>query len=215
MILEEPLARKIFGRVEVNTIIKKIGGKTLKQTEKNYLYRSIRPKLIAAQMLSEAKILNELNKRNHENTDLIEYNLAAYGYPLIAAKKRKKFRKMPVEELIAIILIKSSSARYIESIPILIIKNRIDEFKMLEIAAKSGIKNKIGYLVETAMIIRRLPYLKHLLSYLINNKDAKIASLTEGDQDFLMRTSPERVKKWNLLGRFFDDDFRRNAEAYL
>ena len=215
MILEEPIARKIFGRVEINTIIKKLGGRKLKQTEKNYLYRSIRPKLIAAQMLSEAKILNELNKGKSENTDLIEYNLAAYGYHLISRKKRKKSRKMSVEELIAMIIIKNPSARYIESIPILIIKNRIDEFKMLEIAAKSGIKNKIGYLVETAMMIRKLPYLKHLQSYLINNKDAKITSLTEGDQDFLMRTSPERIKKWNLLGRFFDDDFRRNAEAYL
>lgn len=215
MIIDKQLFAKIFGKVEMLTIAKKMEGKKLKQTEKNYLYRSIRPKLIAAELLSQAGILKEINKGRHKDDYVIDYNLAAYGYNLILPKKRKKARKMPLEDLIAEILIKHSSARYIEAIPILIAKNKLDKFKMLEIAAKFGIKNKIGYLIETAMIIKETGHLKDLLSYLSNNKDDKIAFLVDGDYDFLMKTSPERVRKWKLLGRFFDGDFTENGRLYL
>jgi len=165
MLMKEPIILKIFGEVEVNTIIKKMEGKKLKQTEKNYLYRSIRPKLIAAEILSQAKILKEINKRKHKDTYLIDYNLARYGYDIILPKKKKRAKKISLEDLIGEILSKHSNARYIEAIPILIIKNKLDKFKMLDVAAKFGIKNKIGYLIETAMIIKEMPYLKDLLSY--------------------------------------------------
>lgn len=213
--MKEPPIAKIFGRVEISTIIKKMEGKKLKQTEKNYLYRSIRPKLMAAEILSQAGILKEINKDKRKDSYSIEHNLAAYGYKMILPKKKKKAKKLPLEDLIAEILIRHPSARYIEAIPILIIKNKLNKFKMLEIAAKFGIKNKIGYLIETAMMIKEMAYLKDLLSYFSLNKDDEIASLVEGDYDFLMKTSPERVRKWKLLGRFFDDDFIENARLYI
>ena len=90
MFIKEPLIRKIFGEVEVNTILKKMEGKKLKQTEKNYLYRSIRPKLIAAEMLSQAKILKEINKTKYKDTYTIDYNLANYKYRMILPKKKKR-----------------------------------------------------------------------------------------------------------------------------
>ena len=215
MFIKEPLIRKIFGEVEVNTILKKMEGKKLKQTEKNYLYRSIRPKLIAAEMLSQAKILKEINKTKNKDTYTIDYNLANYKYRMILPKKKKRAKSIPLEDLIGEILNKHASARYIEAIPILIIKNKINKFKMLEVAAKFGIKNKIGYLIEIAMMIKEMPYLKDLLSYLSENKDLEIAFLAEGDYDFLMKTSPKRIRKWRLLGRFFDEDFIENARLYL
>jgi hypothetical protein len=213
--MKEPIITKIFGNVEINTIIRKMEGKKLKQTEKNYLYRSIRPKLMAAEILSQGQILKKINNDKREDTYLIEYNLAGYGYKMITSKKRKKAKRISLEDLIGEILVKHPSARYIEAIPILIIKNKLNKFKMLEIAAKFGIKNKIGYLIETAMMIKELPYLKDLLSYFNNNKEKEITFLAEGDYDFLMKTSPERVRKWGLLGRFFDDDFIENARLYL
>ncbi|MBI2110498.1 hypothetical protein HYT51_01840 [Candidatus Woesearchaeota archaeon] len=212
--MKEPIILKIFGEVEVNTIIKKIEGKKLKQTEKNYLYRSIRPKLRAAEILSQAKILKEINKNKRKDTDIIDHNLAAYGYKMILPKKKIRARKIPLEDLIGEILSKNSSARYIEAIPILIIKNKLNKFKMLEVATKFDIKNKIGYLIETAMMIKEMPYLKELLVYFRENKDREIAFLAEGDYNFLMKTSPERIKKWRLLGRFFDADFIEDARLY-
>jgi len=180
MILTEPLIRSILGEVEIATIAKKIEGKKLKQTEKNYLYRSIRPKLAAAELLSQAKILKEINKHIRKNAFEIEYNLAAYGYEMISIQKPKgKLKKIPLEELIADILTRYSTSRYIEAIPILIIKNKIDKFRLLEIAAKFGIKNKIGYLIETAMMIKKLPYLKEILSYFEETKDIKESFLAE------------------------------------
>ena len=71
------------------------------------------------------------------------------------------------------------------------------------------------YIVETAMIIKPVNYLKELLSYLDSNKDEEISFLIEGDYEFLLRESPARVRKWKLLGRFFDEDFIRIAKVYL
>ena len=97
----------------------------------------------------------------------------------------------------------------------MIIKNKIDKFKLLELASNYGIKSKLGYLLETALIIRKTDSLKDLLLYLDENKEKEVSFLVEGDAEFLRKTSPARVKRWNLLGRFFDEDFIRNAEAYL
>ena len=212
--LKHETIRKILGKVEVETIIKKMEGRRLKQTERNYLYRSIRPKLVAASILAQENILEEINKDNREDASAIEYNLSHYGYEMISLKK-KKGKIIPIEELIVKIPVKFPKARYIEAIPIIIIKNRIDKFKLLELASNYGIKNKIGYLLETAMVIKHMNYLKDLLSYLYLNKDDETSFLVEGDYEFLSRESPARVRKWKLLGRFFDEDFVENAKVYL
>lgn len=212
--LQDESVRKILGKVEIETIIKKMEGRRLKQTERNYLCRSIRPKLIAAGILSSENILQEINKNKKEDTALIEYNLSYYGYGLFSLKP-KKTKIIPIEDLFIEILIKHPKARFIEAIPILILKNKINDFKLLELASRYGIKNKIGYLIETAFLIKKISYLKKLRDYLSKNKDAEQAFLVEGDYEFLSKTSPKRIKKWNLLGRFFDEDFFKNAEAYL
>jgi hypothetical protein len=212
--LEKEQMMNIFGKVEIETIIKKIEGKTLKQTERNYLYRSIRPKLIAANLLCQERLLEKINKDNKEDDSLIEYNLSLYGYEMISTKTKRQ-KKIFIENLIAEILIKHPKARFIEAIPMLFLKNRIDKFRLLEIASKYNLKNKIGYLLETAFLIKKLPYLKDLLNYLAENKDEEISYLVEGDEEFLRKTSPARVLRWNLLGRFFDEDFMKQAKVYL
>jgi len=93
--------------------------------------------------------------------------------------------------------------------------NKINKLKLLELASVYGIKNKIGYLIETAMMIKEIDYLKDLIAYLKSNKDNEESFLVEGDYEFLSKESPERVRKWNLLGRFFDEDFIRNSKVYL
>jgi hypothetical protein len=208
----EPV-RRILGRVEVETIIKKMQGKKLSQPEKNYLSRSVRPKLIGARILCQENILQDINKEAKKDSDLIEFNLSKYGYPLF--HKGKKAKKIKLEELIALILTKHPDARYIEAIPFLMIKNKVDKLRLLETASREGIKNKIGYLLETAMSLKRLPELEELLEYLRKNKDDSLEFLVEGDRDFLEKTTPLRVRRWNLLGRFFDADFERLAEVYL
>lgn len=215
MILKNPVIRKILGKVEINTIIRKMEGKKLKQTEKNYLYRAIRPKLIAASLLTNAGIIKKINTHQAKDTSLIDYNLSLYGYKMILPKKLKKSRKISIEELIAEIIIHYPKARYLEAIPIIMAKNQINKFKLLELAAMNGIKNKIGYLLETAIMLKPSFGLKDVLSYLEENKDKEFEFLADGDYDFLMKNSPARVLKWNLLGRFFDDDFKRNAKAQL
>jgi len=225
---ETEAMHKILGEVEIATIIKKIKGQKLKQVERNYLYRSIRPKLIASAILCEQRILEKINKPKKKITrDIILWNLAKYGYELITPKRINKKKKISIEELIANILIQYPEARLIESIPILIIKNSINQYVLLEAAIKYDLRNKIGYLLETAFIItERLKikntffYLNDLLQYLKNTKTKESAFLGIGADDkeyieFLQKNSPKRIKEWNLLGRFFDNDFIENAKIYL
>ena len=213
-ILQDKSMEKIFGPVEIQTIIKKIEGKPLKQTERNYLSRSIRPKLRAAALVTQENILSEVNAKEKKDPWLIEYNLTQYHYSLITLKKTRA-KKLTIEELIIEILTNYPFARFIEAIPFLFLKNNIESWKLLELAASAKIKNKIGYLLETAFLIKPIPYLQPLLTYLKKNKDEKISLLVDGDYEFLLKTSPERIKKWKLLGRFFDEDFKKLAKVYV
>ncbi len=203
----------IFGKVEIATIKKRMSGTPLTQVERNYLSRSIRPKLRAAKIITEQKMLEHLMKDTSER-EQIEYNLNRYGYPLFTIKKKKALL-LSLEELITLILTKYRSPRYIEAIPFLFLKNKIDAWKMVALAFQFQIKNEIGYLLETAFLIKPIPSLKKLLLFLKKNKERKITFLAEGDYDFLLKTTPMRLRKWNLLGRFFDNEFYQKAKVIL
>jgi len=204
----------LFGKVEVATLLKRIRGQLLTQVERNYLSRSIRPKLRAAKIMTENKILEELQMKTASGPEQIEYNLSKYGYQFFVIRKKKALL-LSIEELIATILTKYRSPRYLEAIPFLFLKNKIDPLKIVVLACQFRIKNEIGYFLETAFLIKPIPKLRPLLSFLKKNKDRQLAFLAEGDYDFLMKTTPERLKKWKLLGRFFDADFFEKAKVIL
>lgn len=223
----EPI-RRILGEVEIETIIKRIKGKKLTQVERNYLSRSIRPKLIGATILSQENILEKIGRPKIKiNRNQILFNLNLYGYDLIIPYKISKQETLEIENLIGNILIYLPEARLIEGIPILLIKNRINAYKLLEIAIKYDLKNQIGYLLQMAFIIgkqfrllNKINYLRSLLDYLKEEKDKKISILGQDIKDkeyreFLKKTSPKLIKGWNLLGRFYDKDFIKNARLYL
>ncbi len=221
----EPIQR-ILGKVEIETIIKRINGKKLTQIERNYLSRSIRPKLVGAGILSQERILEKIGKPKIKiNRNQILFNLTSYGYGLITPYKVSKQESLKIEELIKNILINFPEARFIEGIPILLIKNKINKYKLLEIAIKYDLKNQIGYLLDITFIIgkqygSKINHLKDLLVYLKKEKDKKISLLGEDTKDreyldFLKKTSPKLIKEWNLIGRFYDKDFIDNAKLYL
>ena len=222
-IRNEQILRSIFGKVEIETIIKRLEGKPLKQTERNYLSRSIKPKLIAAKLLTKDMMLEKIQRPDKSLDNKIAYNLSCYGYEIINLEAMKKQKLISIEELIAIILTKIPKARYIEAIPILLLKNKINKYKLIEISLGYGIKNKLGYIIEITTIIAKKFKIKkdlnELLKYFRDNKEKNIEYLGEERdfeyKEFLLKTSTKRIKKWNLLGRFFDADFIKNAEVYL
>lgn len=226
-LMETESIHRILGKVEIDTVIKRIEGKKLKQTERNYLSRSIRPKLMAASILCQERILEKISRpKKIDIKNQIISNLSLYGYNLITIYKIKKQRKLSIYELITKILVQAPSSRFIEAIPIILIKNKINPCTLLEFAVKYDLKNKIGYLLETSFIIakklklRNINYLIDLLKYLKTTKDNEIGFLIEKPEDkayidFLNKASPKRIKEWNLLGRFFDKDFIKNAKTYI
>src|SRR3989338_1474882 len=150
MITKNTIITRILGEVEIETILKRMKGKKLKQTERNYLSRSIRPKLIAARILTEERLLEKIQRPDKALEKKIIYTLDKYGYKMITLKKIKKQKTFPIEELIATIITSYPTARFIEAIPVLLLKNKIDKFKMVEIANSYNIMNQLGYLIDTA-----------------------------------------------------------------
>ncbi len=218
--------RRILGNVEIATVIKKINGRKLKQVERNYLSRSIRPKLIGAKLLTQQNILDLIKKTNKIKKSNIIFNLSKFGYDLISNYNFSYKENLKLEDLITIIIADCPESRYIESIPILLLKNKINPLLLLELALKYNIKNQIGYLLETSFIIakkfrisKKIDYLNDLLEYLGLYKQNELIILGyDADnlyKEFLRKTSPIRIKKWNLLGRYFDEDFVHNAGVYL
>lgn len=214
MVIPYSLLRTLFGKKEIEAMVKKRQGQKLKQTEKNYLSRSVRPKLRAISALAQTNLLQDIAVAKRTSETQVSFHLAAYGYPLLTFKK-KIFKKMPLEDLIIEILTCYPRARYIEAIPFLLLKNHFDAWRLLELAVEKQCKNKVGYLVETAyMLGKRDRETKELLQYLKETKIKKEEFLVYGDRDFLQKTSPARVKQWHLLGRFFDRDFQKMLELY-
>lgn len=216
---------ELFGKVEVDTIIKKIKGERLRQTERNYLSRSIRPKLRSIKTISELGLIKPVSFRKKEDYGIIIFNLSNYGYELIAPYKIKKQPILELEELIVKILIQFPEPRFIEAIPIIIIKNKIDPYNLFYFAKQYDLINEIGYLLDISFMIAKklkikIDYLKDLLHKLEQGrqKDQKILGIGATDEEylsFLKKTSPETIKKWNLLGRYFDKDFIELGSLYL
>ncbi|MGM5485439.1 MAG: hypothetical protein ACQEP1_06230 [Nanobdellota archaeon] len=204
--------RRIFGKKEIDTIMKRLRGQPLKQTERNYMYRSIRPKLLSVEFLYRKGIAGKLEKNMKRSENTILYNLHHYGSPMLTMKKIKEKEIMPIEELIREILLHHPKARYIEAIPGLMTRNEVNTYKLLEIAINYNLQNKIGYLAETAEMISRKDKYNGLLGYLRKNKSSReefLAGEKDKDyKDFLKKTSPQRMRKWRLYGRFFDEDFK-------
>ncbi len=222
MYLNYPLAERILGRVEIQTIEKRMRGEKLSQVERNYLSRSIKPKLAAAQMLCEAKLLDKLGKPDRALEKKIVFSLDKHGYGMLAKKRVNTRAVFSLEELIAVILAKCPKARFVEAIPVLLLKNEVNEFKLVEAACRHNIMNKLGFLVEVAGWLAAKHKVKRdyarLLAYLNGNKENRVSFLGEEKDEeykkFLEETSPQRLRKWNLLGRFFDADFERIAKVH-
>lgn len=209
----------IFTKTELSTIDKRIKNINLTQTERNYLSRSIRPKILAARIISSWDGLHKLTLCKNMDS-LINYNLKSYGYGLFSKAETKK--KIRLEELIILILTRSQKARYIEAIPILLIKNKVNPLRLLDLALKYNLVNQIGYLVETSIIIAKKHKIKtgleELLEYLASIKQDKDDFITRSDssyREFLMATSPPRLRLWRLYGRFYDEDFFELSKVYL
>lgn len=153
------------------------------------------------------------------NKKKIIYSLSYYGYDLISYEKIERYDIIPIEDLIIEILIRYPEARFIEAIPTLIIKNKINPFELYRKACDFGLINKIGFLLETAFIIAKkikkdMGYLSGLLRELKKRKEKTIQYLSAfRDKEFLEKTTPRLMKEWNLRGRFTINDFFK--EAYL
>lgn len=149
--------------------------------------------------------------------DTILYSLSHYGYDLVLLKRTGKHRILPIEDLMIQILIRFPEARFIEAIPILMLKNKIDKFELYRQAYEYGLMNKIGFLLEIALLIAKrkginLAYLDDLLRQLkLKKQEAPQSFSMLQDRKFLEKNTPKEMKKWNLTGLFSIEDIKEAA----
>lgn len=159
---------------------------------------------------------NKAELRAIDRDDIL-HNLSHYGYDLFLLRKTGKHRILPMEELMIQILIRFPEARFIEAIPALMLKNRIDKFELYRQAYDYGLANKIGFLLEIALHIAKrrginIAYLNDLLRQLKLKKQetTQLFSMLQ-DRKFLEKNTPKEMKKWNLMGLFSTKDIREAA----
>ncbi|MCG2717921.1 MAG: hypothetical protein L6408_03695 [Nanoarchaeota archaeon] len=151
--------------------------------------------------------------------DQIMYNLFHYGYGFISRKKIRKSKILPLEDIIIEILIRYPEPRFIEAIPTLLIKNKIDDFELYRKSYKYNLINKLGFLLSISFRIakklkKNLDYLKGLLKKFESEKQKSIQYFSSiKDKKFLEKTTPECMRSWNLRGRFSFSDFYK--ETYI
>lgn len=164
----------------------------------------------------ESVTRNEM-KLSAISRDAILYSLSHYGYDLILLRKTGKHQILPIEELIIQILIRFPEARFIEAIPILMLKNKIDKFELYRQAYDYGLTNKIGFLLEIALLIAKrkginLAYLNDLLQQLKLKRQETMQYFSMlRDRKFLEKNTPEEMKKWSLIGLFSIKDIQEAA----
>ncbi len=214
------MIRKNSRKYSIYQLWKKLPKKMMYQTYKviiNHLLKS--NEILIDENKKMCWIFHPIIKMEVINKKKIIYNLSHYGYDLISYEKIRKYDIILIEDLIIEILIRCPEARFIEAIPILIIKNRINYLELYRKAYDFGLINKIGFLLENAFIIagktkKDVGYLKDLLEELKRKKEKTIQYFsTFVDKNFLEKTTPSLIKKWNLKGNFSTSDFFK--EAYL
>jgi hypothetical protein len=214
--------RRNDGKYSTYQLWKRLPKHTMYQTFKviiEYLLKNNDVIIMGNKKIS--RIPKQAYELKHTDRETILYNLSYYGYDLISIKKIAKKPIMPIEELITNIIIRYPEARFIEAIPTLILKNRIDKFELNKKAFQYGLQNKIGFFIELAFKLaerkkKDLSYLKELLNKLKKEKGEEKQYITppdSADNEFLERNTPAIMKKWNLRGRFALEDFYK--EAYL
>ena len=145
--------------------------------------------------------------------ETIVFNLSHYGYDLITLTRPKKQEILPLEELILQILIRFPETRFIEAIPILMIKNKLDQFELYRAAYDNDLINKLGFLLEASFKIAKnknqnISYLRELFQNLILKKNPTIQRFSNSkDVAYLKKNTPLEMKKWNLIGLFSFHDF--------
>lgn len=199
---------------------KKLPKKMMYQTYKASLGHLMKNKSI---MLNGGGKLSWIKKTEEKiiicSRDDILWNLSYYGYDLIALKKTKKLKIIPIEDLIIAIIAKYPEARFIEGIPSIILKNKTDIFELYRKSYELCIINKLGFLLEIALMISKKEKIKaltleQLLQQCQKMKSKKSDSFTTfKNMAFMQKSTPELMKKWNLIGRFQFEDFYK--EEYL
>lgn len=217
------MARKAIssnsGRYSVYQLWKRLPRKMKYQTYKNAILHLQERNEVAEEGRKLTYIGKKADRFEKIDRNTILYNLSHYGYDLITTERIGKKKILALEDLFIHILIQYPEARFIEAIPTLMVKNRINKFELYRKAYEYALINKIGFLTDVACRIarkagKRKKELEELLSAFKQKKDASIQYFsTLKDKSFLERTTPKIMKDWNLRGRFSFEDFYK--EDYL
>ena len=210
------LVPALFTEIQYRVLLKQLQRQKLTQTEKNYLSKAIKAKLIAAAQIKHINIFRQQRRKKGIQAAIVasylKSGIGLFGY-------HRKTRAMPPVAAVKAVLenIDQLDARIADLLPVYIFKNqdKINLFEIYSYAVENSLTNLTGYLFEIVQKHQFSRELKEFLSCLEKQKEnmpvlrdqryLQIAGSIK--QDFLSR-------KWNIITLNTLEDYKRYFAEY-
>lgn len=182
---------------------------------------------VSSLLADEPRATGQLFSSLPENADNLAAHLKELGAPLSGhAKKNRSFRP---EAVVLGVLRVVPSARMVECLPGLLATGAMDYEKLFRLAKDRNLVNRLGFVVEVAVLLAEQKRLRGNASALRSLAQKLWKERTTDTEDYLMAESPEDPefrdwvkkktlrfgKKWGVYGAYslerFSEAFRRAA----
>lgn len=208
----------LFTEKQFEVLIKRIGGRRLSQTEKNYLSKAIKSKLKAA---ASIKHLGLDRVYEHEKKKAFGDIISSYkesGIDLIGYKPSKG-RALSPTKIAEMILddYQEIDERIADLLPIYLSKNKdkIDLFEIYSFVIERGIINFTGYIFEIAYSFSRHEGFKRLIDSLYTIKDKIDVLRDKRYKDITNLIKQDDIsRKWNFYTLNKLDHYKNYFELY-
>ena len=210
----------LFTEKQFEVLVKRVEGRRLSQTERNYLSKAIKSKLKAAASIKHIG-LDRVYEHEGNKKEISESIISGYrksGIDLIGYKPSKGRNPLPTRVVEMIIDdYQEIDERIADLLPVYISKNKekIDLFEIYSFAIEKGVINFTGYVFEIAYLFSHHEGFKRLTDALNKIKDKIDILRDKRYKDIINLIEQDNIsRKWNIYTLNNLDHYRDYFELY-
>lgn len=218
--IKPSIVPSLFTETQFGVLAKRVGGRRLSQTERNYLSKAIKSKLKAAASIKHLG-LDRVYGHEENKKEIFDNIISSYkksGIDLIGYKSSKG-RNIPPTKVVELIIddYQEIDERIADLLPIYLFKNkeRIDLFEIYSFAIEKGITNFTGYIFDIAYFFSHYEGFKKLADALNKVKDKIDILRDKRYKDAIGLIKQDDIsRKWNIYTLNNLDHYRNYFELY-